>query len=81
MVLKIGMSDSTKEYRITIFQLLNTVIRHHLAMIEVVLRAPVIARELELDAMRRRRGIQHLQSLVYHIHAYPVAPDYRYLIL
>ena len=75
------MSNCAEEYGISIRELLHTVQRHHHAVVKVILRAPVVVDEVELDSSSVRNSIQHLDRLVHHVNADPVSPDNGYVVL
>ena len=77
MVLNLGMPYRTEEYRVETSQLLHTVRRHHLAMFEVVLRAPRKLDEVPLDAMLATERVQDFQRLVNHVDTDAVSLDHR----
>ncbi|MNR20306.1 hypothetical protein D3C85_1371400 [compost metagenome] len=56
------------------------VVRHHLAVLGVIVAAPVEMIPLELDAEARRHGIQHLQTFRHDFLANPVSRKHRNLV-
>ena len=69
MVLDLRVADRSEKDGVELRQLIGAVFRHHLAVLEVVVRVPRKLCELPFDAVFGRYGLQHLESLFDNIDA------------
>ena len=76
-----GPADGAEEDRVVLADLLFPVLRHHRAVLQVVIARPVEVIELQLDLEPARRRVEDAQPLGHDLLADAVAGDHRDLVL
>ena len=77
MVLQFRMTNRAEEYRIESTKLLNAIRRHHLVVLEVILRTPRKLDKVPFDAVFSGERFQNLERFVNDINTDTVSLDYR----
>ena len=75
MVLQVGMPDRAEVYLVVLHKRVERVVRHHLPVLEIVVRPPRKLRELQGNLVVPCDPIQDLQSLLDHVDANAVSSN------